>query len=113
MRAIGRPARRRLGQGLVAAMIVVATAGAAYADTLRLDPPKPAGDSADTSAQPAAEPGDDAVYARMCDAFGEGFTYSPTTGACLKIGGYVKFGTSFGTTSGSAKRSDPSWLAPR
>lgn len=44
-----------------------------------------------------AEPSDaDPHYARICDAFGEGFTYSPGTGACIKIGGYVKFGTSFG-----------------
>lgn len=44
-----------------------------------------------------AEPGDDDPhYARICDAFGEGFVYSPSTGACIKIGGYVKFGAGFG-----------------
>lgn len=44
-----------------------------------------------------AEPtDDDPHYARMCDAFGEGFTYSPGTNACIKIGGYVKFGAGFG-----------------
>lgn len=45
---------------------------------------------------PEPEPADASGYARICEAFGEGFTYSPTTGACIKIGGYVKFGTSFG-----------------
>lgn len=49
------------------------------------------------SRSPEAEPSDeDPHYARICHSFGEGFTYSPGTGACIKIGGYAKFGTSFG-----------------
>ena len=40
-----------------------------------------------------AEPVD---YVKVCDAFGAGFFYSPGTDTCIKIGGYVKFGTSFG-----------------
>ena len=44
-------------------------------------------------AEPSAE---DARYAKLCDAFGEGFVYSPGTGVCIRIGGYVKFGTQFG-----------------
>ncbi|WP_084639948.1 porin [Kaistia adipata] len=78
----------------------------AQADALRLDPPPVAGKdkAAPDSRQLEPETADDAVYARMCDAFGEGFTYSPATGACLKIGGYVKFGTSFGGTSGLSTR---------
>jgi hypothetical protein len=56
---------------------------------------------------PEAEPdsADNSGCARICDGFGPGFTYSPGTGACIKINGYVKFGTSFGGTSGSAVRS--------
>jgi hypothetical protein len=43
-----------------------------------------------------AEPVD---YVKVCDAFGTGFFYSPGTDTCIKIGGYVKFGTSFGNNS--------------
>ncbi|MCX5519428.1 porin [Kaistia defluvii] len=43
-----------------------------------------------------AEPVD---YVKVCDAFGAGFFYSPGTDTCIKIGGYVKFGTSFGNNS--------------
>jgi len=43
-----------------------------------------------------AEPVD---YVKVCDAFGTGFFYSPGTDTCIKIGGYVKFGTSFGNRS--------------
>ncbi|MCX5493568.1 porin [Kaistia dalseonensis] len=42
-----------------------------------------------------AEPVD---YVKVCDAFGTGFFYSPGTDTCIKVGGYVKFGTSFGDT---------------
>ncbi|MBN9431901.1 MAG: porin [Bosea sp.] len=42
-----------------------------------------------------AEPVD---YVKVCDAFGEGFFYSPGTDTCIKVGGYVKFGTAFGDT---------------
>jgi len=40
-----------------------------------------------------AEPVD---YVKVCDAFGKGFYYSPGTDTCIKVGGYVKFVTSFG-----------------
>ncbi len=43
----------------------------------------------------AAEPVD---YVKVCDAFGAGFFYSPGTDTCIKVGGYVKFGTAFGNT---------------
>jgi len=42
-----------------------------------------------------AEPVD---YVKVCDAFGKGFYYSPGTDTCIKVGGYVKFGTSVGHT---------------
>ncbi|MCX5494126.1 porin [Kaistia dalseonensis] len=42
-----------------------------------------------------AEPVD---YVKVCDTFGKGFFYSPGTDTCIKVGGYVKFGTSFGNT---------------
>ncbi|MBN9024926.1 MAG: porin [Rhizobiales bacterium] len=42
-----------------------------------------------------AEPVD---YVKVCDAFGAGFFYSPGTDTCIKVGGYVEFGTSFGDT---------------
>lgn len=60
-------------------------------------PDKPAADGLRHATPTAAEPeADDPHYARICDAFGEGFTYSPGTGTCIKIAGYVKFGTAFG-----------------
>lgn len=40
-----------------------------------------------------AEPVD---YVKVCDAFGAGFFYSPGTDTCIKVGGYVEFGTNFG-----------------
>jgi len=40
-----------------------------------------------------AEPVD---YVKVCDAFGKGFFYSPGTDTCIKVGGYVKFITTFG-----------------
>ncbi|WP_051231081.1 porin [Kaistia adipata] len=52
-----------------------------------------------------AEPVD---YVKVCDAFGTGFFYSPGTDTCIKVGGYVKFGTSFGDRSDLYKRNgDP------
>jgi len=42
-----------------------------------------------------AEPVD---YVKVCDAFGAGFFYSPGTDTCIKVGGYLKFGTAFGDT---------------
>ncbi|MCX5493569.1 porin [Kaistia dalseonensis] len=42
-----------------------------------------------------AEPVD---YVKVCSTFGSGFYYSPGTDSCIKIGGYVEFGTSFGDT---------------
>jgi len=35
-------------------------------------------------------------YVRICDAFGAGFSYSPGTDSCIRVGGYVKFGTAVG-----------------
>jgi len=35
-------------------------------------------------------------YVKVCDAFGKGFFYSPGTDTCIKVGGYVKFITTFG-----------------
>jgi len=43
----------------------------------------------------AAEP-EPMEYVRVCDAFGTGYFYIPGTETCLKIGGYVRFQTSFG-----------------
>lgn len=101
MRANGGTITGRAWPALaVAAMIGLMASAAAQADSLRLNPPRdPGKDKAGQDSGPLEpEPADDAVYARMCDAFGEGYTYSPGTGACIKIGGYVKFGTSFGST---------------
>lgn len=39
---------------------------------------------------------DDGHYDRMCDVFGEGFTYSPSTSTCVKVGGYIQFGAAIG-----------------
>ena len=46
-----------------------------------------------------AEPVD---YVKVCDAFGKGFFYSPGTDTCIKVGGYVKFITTFGDSDFSA-----------
>lgn len=35
---------------------------------------------------------------KICEAFGNGFFYSPGSDTCIKIGGYVEFGTAFGDT---------------
>lgn len=35
-------------------------------------------------------------YDQVCQAFGEGFTNVPGTDVCVRIGGYVKMGTSAG-----------------
>jgi len=56
-----------------------------------------------------AEPVD---YVKVCDAFGAGFFYSPGTDTCIKVGGYVEFGTSFGDNDfGSFNRlyKDSNW----
>jgi hypothetical protein len=45
----------------------------------------------------AAEP-EPMEYVRVCDAFGTGYFYIPGTETCLKIGGYVRFQTSFGNS---------------
>ncbi|UNK37120.1 porin [Shinella sp. H4-D48] len=47
----------------------------------------------------AAEP-EPMEYVRVCDAFGTGFFYIPGTETCLKIGGFVRFQTSFGRDIG-------------
>ena len=47
----------------------------------------------------AAEP-EPMEYVRVCDAFGTGFFYIPGTETCLKIGGFVRFQTSFGRNIG-------------
>jgi hypothetical protein len=38
-------------------------------------------------------------YDRVCQAFGEGFTNVPGTDVCMRIGGYVKMGTSVGSSA--------------
>ncbi|OKP64464.1 hypothetical protein BTE77_34630 [Ensifer adhaerens] len=43
----------------------------------------------------AAEP-EPMEYVRVCDAFGMGYFYVPSTETCLKIGGFVRFQTDFG-----------------
>ena len=44
----------------------------------------------------AAEP-EPMEYVRVCDAFGTGFFYIPGTETCLKVGGFVRFQTGFGS----------------
>jgi hypothetical protein len=51
--------------------------------------------SANAADLTVAEPVD---YVKVCDAFGKGFFYSPGTDTCIKVGGYVKFITTFGDT---------------
>jgi hypothetical protein len=112
MQAHGRPVSSGPWLARMAALSIVAALTTGFAATslaaaegLRLAPPKLSDtDQARTPAEPTPDSGDDPAFARMCDAFGEGFTYLPASGTCLKIGGYVKFGTSFGTSSGSASR---------
>lgn len=54
-------------------------------------------DGAAAEDAPVAEPLD---YQRICDAFGDGFTYSPGTDTCIKIGGYFRFDTWAGNNVG-------------
>ena len=56
----------------------------------------------------AAEP-EPMEYVRVCDAFGTGYFYIPGTETCLKIGGYVRFQTDIGTTSGAANSGSSDW----
>lgn len=46
-------------------------------------------------------------YVRVCDAFGTGYFYIPGTETCLRVGGFVRFETSFAENdNGSFDRSD-------
>jgi len=62
----------------------------------------------------AAEP-EPMEYVRVCDAFGTGFFYIPGTETCLKIGGFVRFQTSFdkgiGGDSSVAETGESDWDA--
>ncbi|WP_413711800.1 porin [Rhizobium sp. Rhizsp82] len=56
----------------------------------------------------AAEP--EAVeYVRVCDAYGTGYFYIPGTETCLKIGGYLRFDTSFGAGDGYDDNNNEDW----
>ncbi|MGE6784119.1 porin [Ensifer adhaerens] len=50
----------------------------------------------------AAEP-EPMEYVRVCDAFGTGYFYIPGTETCLKIGGFVRFQTSFGRDAADSR----------
>ncbi len=43
--------------------------------------------SAPAAELPSSEP---APEAKNCESYGEGFVYVPSTGTCVKIGGYVR-----------------------
>ncbi|OKP77176.1 hypothetical protein BTE77_13960, partial [Ensifer adhaerens] len=42
-------------------------------------------------------------YVRVCDAFGTGYFYIPGTETCLKIGGFIRFQTSFGEDAADSR----------
>jgi hypothetical protein len=44
---------------------------------------------------------------KICEAFGPGFTAVAGGTTCIKIGGYVKFGTSFGSSKGGGWTEPP------
>ncbi|WP_429808204.1 porin [Ensifer sp. B1-9] len=50
----------------------------------------------------AAEP-EPMEYVRVCDAFGTGYFYIPGTETCLKIGGFIRFQTSFGRDAADSR----------
>ena len=50
----------------------------------------------------AAEP-EPMEYVRVCDAFGTGYFYIPGTETCLKIGGFIRFQTSFGSDASTSR----------
>ena len=50
----------------------------------------------------AAEP-EPMEYVRVCDAFGTGYFYIPGTETCLKIGGFIRFQTSFGSDQSTSR----------
>lgn len=59
----------------------------------RTDAPKADPLAADSHATGTLlSPNGDDSYQRICDAFGEGFAFSPATNVCVKVGGYVKAG---------------------
>jgi hypothetical protein len=97
---------RKAGGGLAVSLGLLLAAPQASADAW-LPPSASSHANPETAPSPASEwlprqavktePSDeDPHYAKICDAFGEGFVYSASTGACIKIGGSVKFGASFG-----------------
>jgi hypothetical protein len=55
-------------------------------------------------------------YVRVCDAFGTGFFYIPGTETCLKVGGFVRFQTGFGSDNavvGNGSRQNRLWSGHR
>ncbi len=107
MPATGPILRLPIMKSLAAVLLLVATldTGGAFAAegfdlgggglaTPKASTAKTGDAGADTTAVGNLE-ADDESYKRICDAFGEGFVYT-AHGVCVKIGGYVKFGTSFG-----------------
>ena len=104
------PRWRALGGGRLRTILLLAVAvgglmhpsdafaeGGPFAAPPTLSPQPPSEADWPSPSPATAEPSaDDARYAKLCDAFGEGFVHSPETGACIHIGGYVKFGAQFG-----------------
>lgn len=50
---------------------------------------------ADAMGKIAADAAADPNYQKVCDAYGEGYVYG-SDGVCVKVGGFVRFGTSGG-----------------
>ncbi|OCP03844.1 porin, partial [Ensifer sp. LC11] len=59
----------------------------------------------------AAEP-EPMEYVRVCDAFGTGYFYIPGTETCLKIGGFIRFQTSFGRDVVDSRDNNDGLLGP-
>ncbi|MBB3930995.1 hypothetical protein GGR25_002045 [Kaistia hirudinis] len=83
---------------LLAALAVPAAAQGTFdaAGKWIADPP------ADAAPAPGAAPKQaDSIDNQVCSAFGPGFVAVAGGTTCVKVGGFVKFGTSFGSSKGA------------
>lgn len=81
-----------MAKQLAILLLLVLSPNAALAGgSLKLDPGMVTAHKTDSD--PVPTEANAASYQKICDAYGEGFVYG-ADGVCVKIGGYVKFGTS-------------------
>ncbi len=93
-----RPTSPIIAALLLAALAVPAAAQGTFDASGKwiADPP------ADAAPAPGAAPKQaDSIDNQVCSAFGPGFVAVAGGTTCVKVGGFVKFGTSFGSSKGA------------